>query len=463
MQSDVEGIMESLDPLGQEHLREWLASGSQGLKKDLESLDPDELGRQLQILNRAGEKIPPAGGFSPAPVVALPTTPQEEIALIEAGRSGRDVLRRGAVAVATVAGGHGTRFGYDRPKGCYPITPLRGKSFFQWHAERILASSRRFGVSLPWYIMTSRDTDAETREFFMENEFFGLQKADVFFMVQASLPLLDRRGRLLLRPDGRLLTGPDGHGGLLNALRASGALDDVRRRGVSLLSYFQVDNVLARPVDPVFIGLHVENKAGASCKVVRKASPEEGLGLLVEHEGKTCVLEYMEAMQNDVAYLTDPSGSLRYWMGSIAIHVFSVDLLERLAGEVAGLPYHVSEKQMSFIAPGEKAPAAEPDGRPVLKFEKFIFDVLPLAESVEALEVERREEFSPVKRPEGRESPQTARSDMMAEFGRWLKRAGVSVPEGAEVEIGPLFALDEQGLLESLDRSKRLQWPLVLD
>ncbi|HOX39945.1 MAG TPA: UDPGP type 1 family protein [Candidatus Brocadiia bacterium] len=454
----------SLAEFGQSHLTERVLNTPEGspLRRQILGLDLSDLRIQRDTLARGDEFIPPADDFEPVPAIDPFNSPEYAARLDEARKAGGRLLESGKVAVVTVAGGQGTRLGYPGPKGCYRITPILNKTFFQWHAERILAASRRHGRPLPWFIMTSEHNDAATQAAFEENAWFGLSKDDVFFFKQGSLPILDRSGRLLLDAGGNLLTGPDGHGGLLTALNCSGAMDRIMERGIRYLSYFQIDNVLAKPADPVFLGFHALEGAEVSCKVVQKRDAEEGLGLIARRNGQPCVVEYMEAIRNRMAYLTDREGRLLHRVGSVAIHIFSVSLLDRLFSMNTRLPCHVSWKSMEHInAEGRRVGSSAGDGK-VVKFERFIFDTLPFAKAVMVMETPRSEEFAPVKRSEGADSPATARAAMRDLFASWLSALGAEVPEDASIEISPLFAEGPEELAAKLGKKPKLAWPLVL-
>ena len=174
----------------------------------------------------------------------------------EAIRRGEELIAAGKAAAFVVAGGQGSRLGYEGPKGCLESTPVAKKPLFQLHAEKILAASKRYGVTIPWYVITSPVNDVVTRAFFRRNRFFGLRDKDVFFLVQGVMPAFDPEGKILLAARDQLALSPNGHGGSLPALKTSGALADMAARGVELISYFQVDNPLVKAVDPLFLGLH---------------------------------------------------------------------------------------------------------------------------------------------------------------------------------------------------------------
>ncbi len=402
----------------------------------------------------------------PADPVPLPTTPQQLAERQEAKARGEALLSEGRVAALVVAGGLGTRLGYPHPKGMFPASPVRNKSLFQLHAEKILAARRRYGAPIPWYVTTSKATDRETRDYFAANKYFGLPAEDVFFFEQGWLPAVDFEGRLLMAEKWRVAASPNGHGGVVEALARGGALDDMRRRGITTISYFQVDNPLVKAVDPVFLGYHAMRGSEFSSKALPKRDPEEGLGVFCHSGERMVIVEYSD-LPRELKYARKDDGTLVYSAGSIAIHAIEVSFLERLAAEGIELPHHRAIKKVEHIdAQGKRVRPAEPNG---IRFERFVFDVLPHARNPLVLMVERREEFAPIKRPQGEDSPQTARQAQSNLFGDWLERAGVEVPRdeagnvAGPVEISPLFALDADELAQRLPPGLTFRPGLVLE
>lgn len=400
-------------------------------------------------------------GLAPAPCILLPEHGGDAAAWARAQAAGEDALQAGRVAAFTVAGGQGTRLGYDGPKGTFAVTPLKQKSLFQVFAEKIQATGRRHGRPLHWFIMTSHANHAQTEAFFAENRFFGLDRARVHFFRQGRMPAVGYDGKILLETRGSLALSPDGHGGSLRALHRSGALDLMKAEGVDTLSYFQVDNPLVRCVDPAFIGFHLLGGSEMSSKMVPKAYPEEKVGHFCLQDGRIVVVEYSDmplAMQRE----KNADGSLRYGAGSIAIHIIDREFARRMAagstgspqagGAGATLPFHRADKKIATVdAAGNPV---KPDKANGVKFEMFVFDALPFARNSIVIETARADDFSPVKNAEGVDSPKTCREDQMRQWARWLKAAGESVPTDATglppfaLEVSPLFALDAAGFVE---------------
>ena len=460
---------------GQEHLLRWWAdldgAGRAALAEEVRRVDFDELDRLIAGLVHA--EAPPLADperVRPVAVSRLPRTDSERVARRHAAELGAAMLTAGEVAVVVVAGGQGTRLGFDGPKGTYPIGPVSAASLFQLHCEKVLALGRRHGRPIPLYVMTSPENHAATAAFFAEHDNFGLDRVRLF--VQGQMPAVDRRtGRVLLADTGHLALSPDGHGGTLRALAAPGpdgapsCLEEMRRRGVRTLFYFQVDNPLVQVADPAFLGLHRRAEAEVSFKVVEKVQPDERVGVVVEVDGRPQVIEYSD-LPADLAERRAPDGGLELWAGSIAIHVFERPFVERLAAGAARLPFHRAFKKVPHLdADGRRVEPAEPNA---VKFEMFIFDALPLAERYTVVETDRAVEFEPLKNATGPDSPATVRQRLSDLFAGWLEGAGARVvrrPDGTVpfgIEISPLYALDAAELRSKLPPGLVVEGPLYL-
>lgn len=364
----------------------------------------------------------------------------------EATKRGEAALRTGRVAAFTVAGGQGTRLGFDGPKGTFGVTPVLKKSLFQVFAEKILASARIFGRPVPWYIMTSILNHEDTVSFFEANDFFGLSKDRVHFFTQGLMPAVDAAGKILMSEPDQIALSPDGHGGALRALVRSGSIRQMEADGIDTISYFQVDNPLVRCIDPTFIGFHLMNQSDLSSKMVPKAYPEEKVGVFCQRDGQALVVEYSDLPER-LARERDAAGELRFRSGSIAIHIFNRDLVSRLGsgtGEGAVLPFHLAHKKVPFV--DEQGSRHEPESPNGYKFEMFVFDALPFARNPVIIETAREDDFSPVKNAEGIDSAQTCRDDQLRQFVRWARSAGIEIQSDESglppfaFEISPLFA-----------------------
>ena len=459
---DIDTLRGRLAAAGQDHVLR-LAGGLDPAGRDrfgaqLGALDLPLLGKLADEYVRRKPEIHLPKDIKPVPTYPrVPRDDKQRQLYRDAEHRGRELLRAGKVGAFLVAGGQGTRLGYDGPKGEYPVTPIKSKPLFQVFAEQLLAHSRDAGKTIPWYVMTSNVNDAPTRAFFEKSGYFGYKPADVVFFQQGMMPAFATDGRLLLAEAGSLALSPDGHGGSLRALRVSGALDDMRRRGVEHLSYFQVDNPLVHTIDPLFIGLHDVTGSEMSSKTVPKAAALEKVGNFVIGDGTLQVIEYSD-LPDELARQTNSDGSLRFNAGSIAIHALRRSFIERLnEGGQLKLPWHRAEKKVPFV--DDSGNAVKPDKPNAVKLEQFVFDAIPLAKNAIVLETDRAEEFSPVKNAEGVDSPQTCRRDQVRRAARWLREAGVEVPTrdgepDAVLEISPLYATTAGQLRERKPKVK---------
>lgn len=427
------------------------AHGQEHLLAGLDDLAPDERDRFLERLAQIDwvelqwPAEPPAPqDVRPTPVVTLDERARRRDELTAAGE---DAYRRGAVAALVVAGGQGTRLGFDGPKGLFPLGPHSRKSIYQLQAEKVASVSRRVGRDVPLLVMTSPMTDLRTREFFRAHDDFGLAEGQLSFFAQGTVPSLDRAGRALLAEPGVLLENPDGHGGAFTALVESGELAGLREGGVEQIVYLQVDNVLAPVDDPVLVGLALLEDADVVTKVLEKTDPDERVGHLVTEGGaRDRVVEYTELTAEQTRART-PDGELIYRWGSPAMHAWSVDFLSRLAARGYRLPLHRSAKPLRAWFDGA---VRDVDG---WKFERFVFDLIPEAERSVGLEIDRAAEFAPVKNAAGDDSPATAVQLAHRNFVDWLRAAGVRVEllPGELIEVSPLLAATRSQFLERWD------------
>jgi UDP-N-acetylglucosamine/UDP-N-acetylgalactosamine diphosphorylase len=438
--TDLASIRRRLEAVGQQHLLNFHdrlpPPARRALLDQIASLEIESLPSLVRdyVLNKPAFSLP--ADVRPAPYypydAASPSRRWDRPAMRAVGE---ELIRAGQVAAFVVAGGQGSRLGYEGPKGCYPAGSVTDRPLFALFADQLDATRRAYGRAIPWYIMTSPLNHEATVAFFREHSYFGLDPADVMFFPQGVMPSLDiATGKVLLAGPGEVATNPDGHGGAIKAICVSGALADMKRRGVRHLSYFQVDNATVRVVDPVFIGLHAaapDSSAQMSSKMIPKAYPEEKVGVFCSLNGRTEIVEYSD-LPMDLQRQRDESGALRFIAGSIAIHVIAVDFIEKLGTDPSfSLPYHRAEKKVPCIDPvgGE---AIAPTANNGVKLERFIFDALGLCDSGTrgsiVYETDRVEEFAPIKNATGVDSPQTSRELQTRRAARWLERAGVAVP-----------------------------------
>jgi UDP-N-acetylglucosamine/UDP-N-acetylgalactosamine diphosphorylase len=467
-------LVERLSRHGQGHLLKWWGvlgvDERSRLVGEIEGIDFDQLDALIaDFVREEKPAVPDAERVEPIEVHRLPQTDGERVARRHVAERGAAALAAGEVGVVLVAGGSGTRLGFDGPKGTYPIGPVSAASLFQIHAEKIVALGRRYGQPLPLYVMTSPENHEATARSFADNGNFGLDHVRLF--VQGQMPAVDREtGKVLLAQKDHVALSPDGHGGTLTALAAPGpggspsCLDEMRERGVRTLFYFQVDNPLVKIADPAFIGLHRQADAEVSFKVIEKLVPDEKVGVVVRVDGRGQVIEYSD-LPPELAERRSPEGNLELWAGSIAVHIFERAFIERIVGQLQ-LPFHRALKKVPYV--DESGALVQPTGPNAMKFERFIFDALPLAERWTMVETDRAVEFEPLKNAMGPDSPATVRQRMSDLFADWLERAGATVPRRSNgtvpfgIEISPLFALDDEELRSKLEPGLVVEAPLYL-
>lgn len=454
---EFETILDRFRAAGQEHVFQyWDTLNEDQQKHLLEQAKSIDLGELQELINthlQGAEEDANFENLEPAPYVALPDRGGNASEWEEAKRIGRSALQDGKVAAFVVAGGQGTRLGYNGPKGTFPVTPIQEKPLFQLFAEKIQGAEMIYETTILWFIMTSQINDAETRKFFEINQYFGLRKDQVTFFTQGLMPAVSPVGKIMLEDRGTIAMSPDGHGGSLRALVRSGAVKAMEEKGIDYLSYFQVDNPLIQAIDPYFIGFHISNRSDMSSKMLAKAYPEEKVGVFCLQEGKTCVVEYSD-LPEDLMQATDEKGNLKFSAGSIAIHILSRDFIHKVgSGENPDfrLPFHRAHKKIQTLdGEGNSVQPEEPNG---YKFEMFVFDALPFAQNPSTIECRREDEFAPVKNAEGQDSPQTCKEAQLKKAARWFAAAGAPLETDAEgvptisVEISPLFATNEQAFV----------------
>jgi len=461
---DFERIKKLLKKHGQGHLLAFWSDLNDGQKRDLDAqlyqLDFAKIDEWIKKYVKNAKMAAIPAEFSPAPSYSpTPHTPKQQQKYDQAIDLGRTLIANGKVAAFVVAGGQATRLGFAGPKGNFPISPAKNKTLFQIFAETIIAVAGKYGADIAWYIMTSPLNHADTVKIFEANSYYGLDKKNIFIFQQDTLPNFSPDGKILLVAKDRIASSPDGHGGSLKALYASGAIGDMRKRGIEYISYFQIDNPLVNILDPLFIGLHVLDTAEMSSKALVKAGPEEKVGIFCLVDGKVTVIEYSD-LPDELAEKRNPDGSLLFGLGSIAIHMINTDFVEKLNAQGFALPLHRAAKKISYVDEnGQFIEPTEPNG---IKLETFVFDALPLASKSIILQTVRSEEFAPVKNAAGTDSPQVTRRMMTERATAWLESAGISVPKklngqvDATIEIAPSFAITRDDI-----ESKKDQIPII--
>ena len=463
MTTSIDSLQDALAAHGQEHvLRYWeeLTDDERAaLAAQIEEIDLAQMERLIDIWVKNEPKPEHFDAITPVPVVP-PVDPSRADAK-EALAAGEDALRAGRIGLVVVAGGQGTRLGYDGPKGAYPIGALTERTLFAYHADKIHGLQRRYGVTLPWFVMVSDTNRAETEAYFQQHAFFGLDPADLKFFQQKMVPCVDANGKYMLDSKGVLAMNPNGHGGSLLALIDEGIVAECRSRGIDTLSYFQVDNWAVKVADPYFLGYHLLGQSEFSSKVHRKREARESVGVHCMCDGVPHVIEYSELDIYPKLLETDADGKPVHFAGNPAIHVLDIGFVERVYNEFERFPWHRAHKKIPYI--DNNGQRVEPDAPNGYKFETFIFDALQLTERAPvALEILAPGEYTPIKQMDGPNSVTAARASMAAYWSEWLEAAGMTIERDGDgnpvhlVEISPRFALDKA---EFVEKTQGVSWP----
>ena len=316
---------------------------------------------------------------------------------------GKKAIKAGELAVVTMAGGQGTRLGHSGPKGTFDIGLDSHKSLFELLCDSIKEEAKKYDVQIPWFIMTSKENNKDTIEFFKKNKYFGYEK-NIYFFIQGELPMIDTEGKILIGENGLIKLAADGHGGVYESLVKSNMVNKMKELGCKWVFIGGVDNCLAKMVDPVLMGIAIDKNVTAAGKSVVKANPHEKVGAFCKKNGKPSVVEYSE-ITDEMAEAVDENGELLYGESHILCNLFSVDAIERMGSNP--LPYHIAFKKATYIdKDGNKVVPTSPNA---FKFEAFLFDAFGEVDDMAILRVKREEEFAPVKNASGVDSPETAR------------------------------------------------------
>lgn len=415
-------------------------------EKFLEQLQAIDWSLVAQLWQTRGQSagVNAADAEAPRDLIRLPQNSAEREDWQHAQRVGENALRSGRVAVVVVAGGQGTRLGITFPKGLLPVGPLSQHTLFQKFFEQVRARQQRYGTTIPYAIMTSEATHTDTLQALEQNLWFGFDPDQVWPFCQGRMPAVDAEtGRALLAAPGQLALSPDGHGGILAAMARAGLLDRMRSRGIDTIFYHQIDNPTTVVADPSFLGWHLLRQREMSTKVVAKRSAEEKMGVAVDLNGATQVIEYSD-LPAELAAQRDAQDQLKFWAGNTAIHAFQREFLERALLDNHALPFHIAKKAVPYWTP--EARSVTPESPNAFKFERFIFDIMPWSKAALIVEANRAEEFNPIKNNTGNDTLETAQTAMMALHRHWLRQAGATIADDVPVEISPLVAVEPMDL-----------------
>lgn len=402
-------IYEKLEKYGQTHLLRFYEELSddekEELLKQIEGIDFDEISNIVScsssVTNQNENNLLPNYEITPINVVDKYSLEANEKQKYD--QIGEELIKNGKVAVCTMAGGQGSRLGHEGPKGTF-IVPLKTpKSIFQISTEHLLEAYKKYGVYINWYIMTSEDNDAVTREFFENNNYFGYSKEHIKFFKQGELPLLSFGGKILLKNKHEIFKAANGNGGIFKALEDNNIIKELKEKGIEYLATCNVDNILIKPIDSSMFGLLKEKNAEIGIKSVIKRSPDEPVGVCCYKNGMPTVIEYID-LPKELCEARNEDNSLKYGEVHFGCNYLSVKLLDKIANEK--LPYHSAKKRNKYI--DENGFFVESDEINSIKNEMFIFDGFEKAESALVYRVRREEEFAPIKYKEGEDSPETA-------------------------------------------------------
>ena len=377
---------------------------------------PERLEKQLEEMDWSNldaihNKEQKRGSFSPLGAM--------ELSEIEANKDkytavGIDAIKHCKVGAILLAGGQGTRLGFDKAKGMYNIGETKELYIFEQLIANLKKVTSAADAWIPLYIMTSEKNDEQTREFFREHDFFGYNPDYVKFFVQEMVPAVDFEGNVLVEAEDSLAMSPNGNGGWFKSLIKAGYDADLKEKGVEWLNVFAVDNVLQQIADPVFVGATIESGCVSGAKVVRKVDPYERVGAMCLEDGKPSIVEYYE-LTPEMAEARDEKGTLLYGFGVILNYLFRVDKLLEIAEK--SLPLHVVEKKVPYI--DENGVAVKPEIPNAYKFETLILDMVYMMDNCLSFEVDREKEFAPVKNATGTDSVESARA--------LLKKNGIQI------------------------------------
>ena len=318
--------------------------------------------------------------------------------------TGIEIIKNGKYAVVTMAGGQGTRLGHTGPKGTFKVNLKNGEKYlFQIIVESLQNANEKYGVTIPWYIMTSEENNDQTLAFLEEHNYFGYPQTMVKLFKQGKAPLISKEGKLLIGKDKLIKEASDGNGSIYKSLSDAGILEDMKAKNVEWIFVGGVDNILLKIVDPLLVGVTINEGNQIASKSVIKTNPRERAGVFCKIDGKPGIIEYSE-LPEEMIEEVDENGELVFGDVNILSHLYNIKALEELANKE--MPYHIAVKKSDYL--DENGTLVTPEDKNVYKFESFIFDVFSSFDNISILRVKREEEFAPIKNKEGNDSPETA-------------------------------------------------------
>jgi len=315
----------------------------------------------------------------------------------------REALKNNKYAVVTMAGGQGTRLGHDGPKGTFILNINPPKSLFEIFCDKLKEIKNKYGVVIPWYIMTSKENNSATIEFFEKNNFFNYERDSIKFFIQNEIPMVNTEGKVILTEEGIVKQAANGHGGIFEAMFSNNIVKELEEKEIEWAFIGPVDNPLVQMVDEIMLGYAIDRNIMAVGKSIVKANPEEKVGVFCKRNNKPSVVEYTE-ITKEMAEATDDEGELLFGESHLNCNLFNIKAIQKIGDDK--LPYHIAFKKATYM--DENGNIIKPEEPNCYKFETFIFDAFEKLENMEVIRGKREEEFAPVKNKEGVDSPETA-------------------------------------------------------
>ena len=397
--------IDKLKEYGQNHIVNILEKLDETKKQELiEQINKIDFHQMMELYQNTKKEIEfKESKIKPVPYLdkAKLTKEQRE----EFDKLGEEVVKNNQYAVVTMAGGQGTRLGHTGPKGTFKLDVYgKGKYLFEILADNLQEANKKYGVVINWYIMTSKENNADTVEFLEKNNYFGYDKNKVIIFKQSELPLVDTEGKFLINKEYKIKEASDGNGGTYSSLRASGCLADMKEKGITWVFIGSVDNALLKMIDVTLLGMAIKKGVQIASKSVAKANPQERVGVFCKMNNHPKVIEYTE-LPEKMAEEVDSDGELKFGESHIMCNLYTIDAIEKISKEP--LIYHTAFKKNSYIDEnGKEVIPTEPNS---YKFESFIFDAFELFDDIAILRGKREDDFAPVKNKEGVDSPKTAK------------------------------------------------------
>lgn len=338
------------------------------------------------------------------PIKAINTNKVSKEKLDKYRALGEEIVKTNGFAVATMAGGQGTRLGFNGPKGTFKINvEPEPKFLYEIIVDTLKRANEKYGVVIPWYIMTSEENDTITKRFLEEHNYFGYQKEKVKFFTQGQLPLVSTEGELMVDENYNIKLASNGNGSIFESMREKGILEDMKQKGIKWVYIGSIDNVLLKMVDTLLIGIAIDEGSKIATRSIFKNNPRERIGSLCSQDGKIKVIEYSE-LPEEMIEAVDEEGELLYGESHVMCNLFSLEALDIVSTKK--LPYHSAFKKYAYL--DENGKLVNPKDKNAYKFEYFIFDSFEYFNQISILRGVREEDFAPVKNKENVDSPETA-------------------------------------------------------